>query len=109
AVRSGISVFNLNSENNFSETIFRSICKSRKKYFEKKETDQNDAIESNLRKLKPLPSSQDRKRQSNARHNINRKDQIAQRTQLLQLAMDWNCIDVAKELILENSLDNILV
>ncbi|CAF4423949.1 unnamed protein product [Rotaria socialis] len=109
AVRSGISVFNLNSENNFSETIFRSICKSRKKYFEKKETDQNEAIESNLRKLKPLPSSQDRKRQSNARHNINRKDQIAQRTQLLQLAMDWNCIDVAKELILENSLDNILV
>ncbi|CAF4840745.1 unnamed protein product [Rotaria socialis] len=108
AVRSGISVFNLNSENNFSETIFRSICKSRKKYFEKKETDQNEAIESNLRKLKPLPSSQDRKRQSNARHNINRKDQIAQRTQLLQLAMDWNCIDVAKELILENSLDNIL-
>ncbi|CAF1276333.1 unnamed protein product [Rotaria magnacalcarata] len=108
AVRSGISVFNLNSENNFSETIFRSICKSRKKYFERKETDQNDTLESNLRKLKPLPNSQDKKRQSNARRNVNRKDQNAQRTQLLQLAMDWNCIDVAKELILENSLDNIL-
>ncbi len=26
AVRSGIAVFNLNSDNNLSETIFRSIC-----------------------------------------------------------------------------------
>jgi hypothetical protein len=37
------------------------------------------------------------------------KDQNAQRSQLLELAMDWDCVDVAKELILQNSLDNILV
>ena len=29
AVRSGISVFDLNSDNNLSETIFRSICKGK--------------------------------------------------------------------------------
>jgi hypothetical protein len=29
AVRSGISVFNLNSDNDLSETIFRSICKGK--------------------------------------------------------------------------------
>jgi len=37
------------------------------------------------------------------------KDQNAQRSQLLTLAMNWDCVDVAKELILQNSLDNILV
>lgn len=40
---------------------------------------------------------------------VNKKDQNAQRSQLLQLAMDWDCIDVAKAFILQNSLDNILV
>jgi hypothetical protein len=30
AVRSGIAVFNLNSDNNLSETIFRCICKCKK-------------------------------------------------------------------------------
>ncbi|CAF4870469.1 unnamed protein product [Rotaria sp. Silwood1] len=108
AVRSGISVFNLNSDNNLSETIFRSICKSRQKYFERKENDQNDTIDMNQRRLKPQPNLEDKKRQSNARQNVNKKDQNAQRSQLLLLAMDWNCIDVAKELILQNSLDNIL-
>ena len=34
AVRSGIAVFNLNSDNNLSETIFRSICTCKlNKYF----------------------------------------------------------------------------
>ncbi|CAF3973574.1 unnamed protein product, partial [Rotaria sordida] len=108
AVRSGISVFNLNSDNNLSETIFRSICKSRQKYFERKETDQNDAIDTNQRKFKPPLNLQDKKRQANARQNVHKKDRNAQRSQLLLLAMDWNCIDVAKELILQNSLDNIL-
>ncbi|CAF3378524.1 unnamed protein product, partial [Rotaria sp. Silwood2] len=108
AVRSNISVFNLNSDNDLSETIFRSICKSRQKYFKRKENDQNDAIDMYQRKFKPPPNSQDKKRQSSARQNVNKKDQNAQRSQLLLLAMDWNCIDVAKELILQNSLDNIL-
>ncbi len=61
------------------------------------------------RKIKHPPTSHGKERQTSSRHNVNKKDQNAQRSQLLQLAMDWNCIDVAKELILQNSLDNILV
>jgi len=61
------------------------------------------------RKIKHLSTSHGKERQTNSRQNVNKKDQNAQRSQLLQLAMDWDCIDVAKELILQNSLDNILV
>ena len=56
------------------------------------------------------PSSlQDSKLRTSDFQSINKKDQSSQRSQLLVLAMDWNCIDGAKELILQNSLDNILV
>ncbi|CAF3302297.1 unnamed protein product, partial [Rotaria sp. Silwood2] len=85
------------------------IYLARQKYFKRKENDQNDAIDMYQRKFKPPPNSQDKKRQSSARQNVNKKDQNAQRSQLLLLAMDWNCIDVAKELILQNSLDCIFV
>jgi hypothetical protein len=63
----------------------------------------------NQRKLKLPPTSHVKERQTSSRKNVNKKDQNAQRSQLLQLAMDWDCIGVAKELILQNSLDNILV
>lgn len=43
-----------------------------------------------------------------SQEDVKKKDRNAQSTKLLELAMDWNCIDVAKELILKNSLDNIL-
>jgi len=59
--------------------------------------------------MKTPSASHIKERQTSARQNINKKDQSAQRSQLLQLAMDWDCIDVAKEFILQNSLDNILV
>ncbi|CAF0878333.1 unnamed protein product [Adineta steineri] len=108
AVRSGIAVFNLNSGDNLSETIFRTVCKSRQKYFERKESEQNDAIEILHRKSKPSQTPHVKQHHSDSRQNVNRRDQNAQRSQLLQLAMDWDCIDVAKELILQNSLDNIL-
>ncbi|CAF4055197.1 unnamed protein product, partial [Adineta steineri] len=108
AVRSGIAVFNLNSDDNLSETIFRTVCKSRQKYFERKESDQNDTMERSLRKSKPQPTIHVKQHHADSRHDVNRRDQNAQRSQLLQLAMDWDCINVAKELILQNSLDNIL-
>ncbi|CAF4317694.1 unnamed protein product, partial [Adineta steineri] len=108
AVRSGIAVFNLNSGDNLSETIFRTVCKSRQKYFERKESEQNDAIEILHRKSKPSQTPHVKQHHTDSRQNVNRRDQNAQRSQLLQLAMDWDCIDVAKELILQNSLDNIL-
>jgi ankyrin repeat protein len=50
-----------------------------------------------------------KQRQLQSYNDIHKKDEGAQRTQLLELAMSWDCIDVAKELILKNSLDNILV
>lgn len=33
----------------------------------------------------------------------------AERSDLLNLAMDWNSVEIAKELLLKDSLDNILV
>ncbi|CAF2356486.1 unnamed protein product [Rotaria sp. Silwood2] len=71
AVRSQITVFNLGSESDLSETIFESICKS----FERSSKDDDD-------------------------------EQIKQ-TPFLKLAMEWNCIHVAKEFVFQNSLDNI--
>jgi hypothetical protein len=82
---------------------------ARQKYVERKENDQNDALEMSQRKYKPPPTSHARQRQTSSLQNVNKKDRNAQRSQLLQLAMDWDCVDVAKELILQNSLDNILV
>ncbi|CAF1184605.1 unnamed protein product [Adineta steineri] len=108
AVRSNIAVFDLNSDDNLSETIFRTVCKSRQKYFERKENDQNDLSEKYERNSKPPPTADAKRHHADSRQNVNKRDQNAQRSQLLQLAMDWDCINVAKELILQNSLDNIL-
>ncbi len=47
--------------------------------------------------------------ESHSYSRISRKEQNSERSRLLDLAMDWNCIDVAKEFIFKNSLDNILV
>ncbi len=66
-------------------------------------------MEMNRRKNKSASISHTKEHETNSRQHITKKDQNAQRSQLLTLAMDWNCIGVAKELILENSLDNILV
>ncbi len=85
------------------------IILARQKYFERKENDQNDTIEMIQRKIKPSPSVHIKEHQKNSRQDVNKKDKNAQRSKLLQLAMDWNCIDVAKTFILQNSLDNILV
>jgi hypothetical protein len=63
----------------------------------------------NQRKSKSKSISHTKEHETNSRQHITKKDQNAQRSQLLQLAMDWDCIDVAKEFILQNSLDNILV
>ncbi|UJR22717.1 hypothetical protein I4U23_025751 [Adineta vaga] len=108
AVRSGISIFNLSSDNNLSETIFRSICKSQQNYFERKESDQVDAMEKRHRRSKPPLTLETVQRHTTTNRNVHQRDQTAQRSDLLLLAMDWNCIEVAKELILQNSLDKIL-
>ena len=66
-------------------------------------------LERNQRKNKLTPILPTKEHQTYSRQHIAKKDENAQRSQLLTLAMDWNCIGVAKELIIENSLDNILV
>ncbi|CAF4376552.1 unnamed protein product, partial [Adineta steineri] len=65
-------------------------------------------MERSLRKSKPQPTADVKQHHVDSRRHVNRRDQNAQRSQLLKLAMNWDCIDVAKELILQNSLDNIL-
>ena len=47
--------------------------------------------------------------QLSSQKTASKKNKTVQRMQLLELAMNWDCIDVAKEMILESSLDNILV
>lgn len=41
--------------------------------------------------------------------NFSKHNQDAIRSQLLKLAMDWNCIDKARECVFKNSLDFIVV
>jgi hypothetical protein len=43
----------------------------------------------------------------NTQSTSNKENQKSISTLLLDLAMDWNCIDVAKEYVIKNSLDNI--
>ncbi len=76
---------------------------------ERRENDYNETMERNQRKNKSPAMPRTKEQDANSRQDIIKKDQNAQRSQLLTLAMDWNCIGVAKELILENSRDNILV
>ena len=76
---------------------------------ERRENEYNETMERNQRKNKSPALPRGKEPETISRQHITKKDQNAQRSQLLTLAMDWNCIGVAKELILENSLDNILV
>ena len=41
--------------------------------------------------------------------HVSEKTEKAERFRLLKLAIDWDCIDIAKELLFKNSLDNIMV
>jgi len=111
SIRSNITVFNLKSDNDLSDTIFRSIAKCKRInliYFDsfllfitmclayekllnqKKEDEKNATL-------------------NNDQYYSKKKDQVIESSPLLELAMDWNCIDVAKEFVLQNSLENIPV
>lgn len=68
--------------------------------------DKSEIIEQ--RRKPPHPTTV-KKYQLNSELNIHRHDENAQRSRLLNLAMDWDCIDVANELILKNSIDFISV
>lgn len=75
----------------------------------RKEAEQEELERRQQARLKSAPDDITKKKQAVSQAQVNRKTRISQRTELLELAMNWNCIDVAKELILKNSLENIIV
>lgn len=40
---------------------------------------------------------------------IIKKEKLAEGSKLLKLAMNWNCVQIAREFIFRNSLNNVLV
>jgi hypothetical protein len=61
------------------------------------------------KRLQALHTTELEKYESQSSYRISRKDNKAEQSKLLDLAMDWNCIDEAKEFIFRNSSDHILV
>jgi len=74
--------------------------------------DDDDNTTNQLSSSKTLNTQANSRRKDIEEHHqirIKEKEDQAERTRLLQLAMDWDCIDIAKEFIFQSSLDNILV
>lgn len=70
---------------------------------------QKDRLEQNYhRDQQPLTTTMVRTA-SDAHGRLHLSEENTLRTQLLHLTMDWNYIDVAKELIFQNSLKNVKV
>lgn len=71
------------------------------------QTIQKEFVQANQRQpgLEPIRKSM----REQACKEIYKHDENATRAQLLKIAMDWNSIDVAKELVFKNSLDFIVV
>ncbi|CAF1211902.1 unnamed protein product [Didymodactylos carnosus] len=106
AIRNRITIFNLNDNSDLSDTIFRSIFESRQRLLEKLETQQLKKQQKQLGKHQNLNESE-RNRDLSKTKAKNKSEQDVQKQQLLALALDWNCIEVAKELIIQQSLSNI--
>lgn len=68
---------------------------------------EKECVQQNQKQLELVPIKKIMREQ--ACNKIYERDTYATRAQLLQLAMDWNMIDVAKELVFKNSLDFIVV
>ncbi|CAF4944666.1 unnamed protein product, partial [Rotaria sp. Silwood1] len=106
AIRSRLTVFSLNSGVNLTETIFRSICRSRQTIAKMKLYSSNIKVKT---KREDMPDDERNNMDETIdRHDILKKEQKIERKRLLTLAMNWNCIHIAKEFIFQNSLDNIM-
>ncbi|CAF4924916.1 unnamed protein product, partial [Rotaria sp. Silwood1] len=106
AIRSRLTVFSLNSGVNLTETIFRSICRSRQTIAKMKLYSSNIKVKT---KREDMPDDERHNMDETIdRHDILKKEQKIERKRLLTLAMNWNCIHIAKEFIFQNSLDNIM-
>ncbi|CAF0816739.1 unnamed protein product [Adineta ricciae] len=95
AVRSNLTVCNLSSDLNLSETIFRSLCLSRQTLPKRK------------RIVRSRPPEEENI-EIESQYSIDRKEQNAERSNLLRIAMAWNCVEAAKEWIFRGSLNHIL-
>ncbi|CAF1409612.1 unnamed protein product, partial [Adineta steineri] len=107
AVRSDITVFNLNSDNDLSEAIFRGICKASQKQHRMALHDRVNTLKRYKNKSRPMLTDENIHHHSTSVSTKSKQEKTIQSTLLLELAMSWNSIDVAKELILQNSLENI--
>jgi hypothetical protein len=106
AVRSNITVFNLNSDNDLSETIFRCISKCKSYHF--LYFDPYSSVYVAYQKLWNKKKNETPDRSNDVQFDSKGKEQI-ERELLLQLAMDWDYIDIAKDFVFENSFENITV
>ncbi|CAF3862174.1 unnamed protein product [Rotaria sp. Silwood1] len=98
AIRTHLTIFNLNSDIHLSEKIFQSICCSREKLANIRENER-------LQKLDTRSCNKEDFKIMFRRNEIERK---IEKTKLLRLAMKWNSIQIAKDFIFQNSLDNIM-
>ena len=106
AVRSSITVFNLQSEDELSEVIFRTVARCKHRSIEILWIISFHLLACTTVKAKM-------KKHDNYESDEGSIDSKGTGTiyldQLLELTMDWDCIDVAKEFALEDSLKNIQV
>ncbi|CAF2070799.1 unnamed protein product [Rotaria magnacalcarata] len=106
AVRTHINVFNLNSEAELSETIFRSICHSREKLAKVKKYESERGRSEKNKTQSSIPDESPNIQKEKAEFNAH-NEAMTERTKLLKLAMRWKCIQVAREFIFQNSLNSI--
>lgn len=75
----------------------------------RREDERNDEAELTRTRLKITTTSGQTNRKLKAHSRISENDRKAERSRLLDLAMDWNCVNIAKEFVFKNSLTNIMV
>ncbi|CAF1538232.1 unnamed protein product, partial [Didymodactylos carnosus] len=107
AVRGNITIYNLNTDQDLSDTVFRSICKSRQKYLDKLHIQRTEKLKFRESRLDHGLHTDERQRLQQQDENKFKQHKSLQNNQLLDLAMDWNAFDVAKDLIIMNTLANI--
>ncbi|CAF1095367.1 unnamed protein product [Didymodactylos carnosus] len=107
-VRSNITIFKLDNDNDLSTTIFRSICKSHQKLIEKSDISRMTTAEYDQARLHPRLMQREKEIVSESVRHETRDEVNLQKDQLLDLALSWDAIEVAKELIIKGSLDNII-
>ena len=75
----------------------------------RREKEENELAKNRRRRSDASESDEAENLKIKSRFHIVQKDQKAERLGLLKLAIDWNCIDIAKEFIFRNSANSIMV